>query len=88
MTIQDIIERKAKFIGKILSVTVGFNGESLKNKTISDIQLWENAIMFVFSDDPGGEIVLPQEEIRSISGESDEFFFWISSPIYSCGCRR
>ncbi len=82
MTIEDIVARKVEFIGKKCEITVGLSGELLNVKTIGDIELWENCIMISFSDDPGGELVLPREEIIKILPNG----FTIRTNIYSCHC--
>ncbi len=77
MSIQELVANKQKFIGK--DVEVGPTNLSKEKKTLLDMEIWKNAIMLVFRGERGDEVVLPQEEITSIS--LTEKGFYISSPI-------
>jgi hypothetical protein len=77
MSIDELIANKKDFTGK--DVEIGPKNHSKTTKNIQDLQRWGNAILITFNNDPGGEVVLPQEEITSIS--LFDRGFYISSPI-------
>lgn len=84
-TFQDIVNRKTDFAGKVCRVTVGMGSELYCSGIIQDVEIVSNCIMISFSDRPGGEVVLPAEEVSAIYLNAQGF--QIHSQIYSCTCE-